>query len=117
MINSEIVTPAWVHERGGLHDSRISSITQSKGSLLIHIDDGWSNFCGLEGYPGKQPGTLRVAKLAQAPSVQGHDLKGTIDDVVVTEKVGGGVELLITGHGDWCISATGDVVDWTPSEF
>lgn len=63
----QLVTAAWIEERGGFHDARVVDVRFEGPVVEIDLDDEWSNQRGLR-FPEGQvaPGTLRVEPISMA---------------------------------------------------
>jgi hypothetical protein len=62
-----IVDAKWLFDRGDLHDAKVVKHLQTEKDVTIFIDDQWSNFEGLEEYPGAQSGALIVSGALNFP--------------------------------------------------
>lgn len=62
-----IVDEKWLFDRGHLHDAKAINQTRTGQDVAILINDEWSNFEGLDEYPGPQSGTLIVTGASNFP--------------------------------------------------
>lgn len=61
------VTAEWLHERGGLHDARVSDVRCEGSVAEIELDDEWANERGLRFPEGQEaPGRLVVKGISAA---------------------------------------------------
>ena len=103
------ISDAWLAERGGLNDARVTSVTISRDLVTIALDDEWANERDGPDYPGKSPVVI---------SISGAVAITAFDMTVMKEKVyelsfshtNPDIELRVVAYGQHSIICSGSEI-------